>query len=390
MVFLSHLRVIVILKLFLFVLCSFELFFLEDYCFAESLTDQLQDLKKACSANLLSPKECEEKKKQILSNFGIARKSENKSAKSKKPNEPYFVCNYVNAALTGNSIDVSNAFSPSAPAQKVVKEILDEANIPPNFVVRPGPVPNAAAIVSGFDRYVLYNTEFMTQLQGAAGTNWAVYSVMAHEIAHHLQGHTLMPGGSRPDNELEADNWSGFMLAKLGATLEQAQVAMKSLGNDQGSPTHPPKAQRLSAIEFGWKKGVKGVKEAQPIVKKVEHLPTSDIQPNVPKCSDECPKAYERECIDEEEARICKRGADKCLSWVSESCRSGQKCSDGRCRKVTSEDPGQHDRPQQQPNIARACCNMFSGAPICGMSVPVPVGTQCSCLGLPGFGVACN
>ena len=69
---------------------------------------------------------------------------------------------------------------------------------------------------------------------------------------HHLQGHTLEHGGSRPTIELEADKFSGFVLYKLGATLEQAEIGMITLGSDRGSSTHPSRKARLAAIESGW------------------------------------------------------------------------------------------------------------------------------------------
>lgn len=80
---------------------------------------------------------------------------------------------------------------------------------------------------------------------------------MAHEIGHHLQGHTLVPGGSRPPSELEADDFSGFTLYQMGAELEDAQKAMATFGDPNGSATHPPRDQRLVAIEKGWDRAKK-------------------------------------------------------------------------------------------------------------------------------------
>jgi len=55
--------------------------------------------------------------------------------------------------------------------------------------------------------------------------------------------------------ELEADETAGFILYKLGATLEESQRAMKSESvSVEGSYTHPPRAQRLEAIRKGWEK----------------------------------------------------------------------------------------------------------------------------------------
>lgn len=70
----------------------------------------------------------------------------------------------------------------------------------------------------------------------------------------YLNGHTLIPGGSRPPTELEADSFSGFVLYKMGANLEEAQAAMNAIASEKGSETHPPKRSRLAAIESGWTK----------------------------------------------------------------------------------------------------------------------------------------
>ncbi|MEP6847047.1 MAG: hypothetical protein ABI861_13635, partial [Panacibacter sp.] len=74
----------------------------------------------------------------------------------------------------------------------------------------------------------------------------------AHEIGHHLSGHTLLQGGSRPDLELEADRFSGYILYKMGATLDDAQIAIKIFSSDNSSSTHPAKKSRLVAITNGW------------------------------------------------------------------------------------------------------------------------------------------
>jgi hypothetical protein len=83
--------------------------------------------------------------------------------------------------------------------------------------------------------------------------NWAGISILAHEIGHHLSGHTLLPGGSQPAIELEADKFSGYVLYKMGAKINDAQLAMSTLVGDEDGPTHPGKSKRLKAILDGWK-----------------------------------------------------------------------------------------------------------------------------------------
>ena len=113
-------------------------------------------------------------------------------------------------------------------------------------------VPNAAAVISQNKRYILYNPDFINGLNDKAGNEWAAISILAHEVGHHLNGHTLDNIGSRPDLELEADEFSGFVLRKLGATLKESQEAMRLAADYKGSDTHPGQQKRLTAIATGW------------------------------------------------------------------------------------------------------------------------------------------
>ena len=88
----------------------------------------------------------------------------------------------------------------------------------------------AAVIVLDDDRIpqrvIAFNKDFIGLVKRATGGNaWAPVSVMAHEIGHHLSGHTITPGGSQPPTELEADKFSGFVLYKMGASLDDASSA---------------------------------------------------------------------------------------------------------------------------------------------------------------------
>jgi hypothetical protein len=98
----------------------------------------------------------------------------------------------------------------------------------------------------------LYNPNFINQLDRASGNRWASISVLAHEVGHHLEGHTETGQGSNPTIELEADEFSGYALRKMGASLSDAQSAMQLIASQRASSTHPGKHNRLEAIEDGW------------------------------------------------------------------------------------------------------------------------------------------
>jgi hypothetical protein len=151
------------------------------------------------------------------------------------------------------------AMGVNASGKAVVGEIMKFTGLPQNFdVVEHPEVPNAAAVIMlGPDklprRVIAYNPAFMSDVRKAtANNNWAPISIMAHEIGHHLSGHTIQPGGSQPPTELEADKFSGFVLYKMGAALVDAQKAMNALVPDRDGPTHPGRGRRLRAIAEGW------------------------------------------------------------------------------------------------------------------------------------------
>ncbi|MEO1713831.1 MAG: hypothetical protein AAFU60_10920, partial [Bacteroidota bacterium] len=168
---------------------------------------------------------------------------------------PDACCSYYGETIPENQI---YSFSSSSEAEDIVKRIVDVVGLKPNFEIKAGNVPNALATIQNGQRLILYSQNFMLKINNSTGTNWAGISILAHEIAHHLQGHTIEGSGSRPELELEADEWSGFALAKLGATLEEAQKAVETHSSHYGSRTHPPKSARLEAIAVGWAKGNKG------------------------------------------------------------------------------------------------------------------------------------
>ena len=144
----------------------------------------------------------------------------------------------------------------TAPAPTdVIREITDAVGLKARFELRATrDVDNAAAVLYGGKRYLLYNPDFLNGVNRAGHTDWAGISILAHEMGHHLNGHTLRSGGSQPADELEADEFSGFVLRKLGASLAQAQAAMATVSDDEGSSTHPGRAPRLAAIGQGWQR----------------------------------------------------------------------------------------------------------------------------------------
>jgi hypothetical protein len=165
-------------------------------------------------------------------------------------------CSYDGRPVTADPAAITGAAPQDC--QVAVKKIMDYTGLPANFVVTSGPVPDAAAMIVLDQnriprRVIAFNPEFMRKAMAVVGGDpWGPTSILAHEIAHHLSGHTIVPGGSRPDIELEADKFSGFILAKMGAPASAATEMILAVGSAHGTATHPDKDTRANAIRQGW------------------------------------------------------------------------------------------------------------------------------------------
>jgi hypothetical protein len=257
---------------------------------AATLAERLKELKETREQGLIDEAEYQKRKQQILDNHAGATEPPATLAK------PSWICTYSSGALDSSTEQNLLSFDESASAPQIVREILDAVGLAPNFVVRAANVPNAAATIFGQDRYVLYQPSFIASLKSGTGTNWAVYSVLAHEIGHHVQGHTIQAGGSRPPTELEADEFSGRVLFEVGATLAQAQAAMNQFGSEHSTSTHPAKRDRLAAIEKGWAAGKKRRGSTTTVASPSPQPPTTVAKPTLTACTHKMPCTHATAC----------------------------------------------------------------------------------------------
>ena len=168
--------------------------------------------------------------------------------------------------LCGIRVQASNSFSSNQEAQKALDKIIAVTGISKRFALyQCSGINNCEAITFRGIRYIFYDQNFMKSITASAGS-WTNLSILAHEVGHHVNAHSLdwlaLASGEiqgitleqKRQQEIEADEFSGFVLAKLGATLIQAQAAIKS-ASDEGDDTystHPSRSKRLSAIERGY------------------------------------------------------------------------------------------------------------------------------------------
>jgi tetratricopeptide (TPR) repeat protein len=181
---------------------------------------------------------------------------------AQKEGTSIFFCGYSDNNTANDLCDYlqNNSFLSNLDAENAVGKILSAIGLPRNFVLVSCPkIKNAVAITSDNGlRYIIYDNEFMASLNRST-TSWSSLSILAHEIGHHLCGHTLARAVDLADQrkrELEADEFSGFVMYKLGATLQQSEAASKDVSNDNDDTysTHPKRSKRVEAIDRGYNK----------------------------------------------------------------------------------------------------------------------------------------
>lgn len=169
-----------------------------------------------------------------------------------------------------SGIDVCLAlkgFSSSSEAESALDRIIATVGISKNFVMQECTnMPNAAALQVEGVRYIFYNQKWMSTIDNSSFGN---LFILAHEVGHHVNGHTLdwVLLASKAVNkktlsesrvqELEADEFAGFVLAKLGASLNETSEVINNVTDDSDDSysTHPSRSKRLLAIKKGFEKG---------------------------------------------------------------------------------------------------------------------------------------
>lgn len=139
-----------------------------------------------------------------------------------------------------------------AEAKTQVERVVRVSGLEMNFELVINPSTPAAAEIVNSRRVILFDPHFMAQVADRICPDWGATSILAHEVGHHLAGHTLRQSAEPWRDELEADDFSGFVMARLGATLAEATSAAARILPEQATPTHPGRADRIAAIVHGW------------------------------------------------------------------------------------------------------------------------------------------
>jgi len=145
-------------------------------------------------------------------------------------------------------------------SSRIIRNILSQMGLSNlNFRLRECPdMPNAMAQTFPDENgrliaYITYGRDWLDEL--ASDTkNWEAIGVLAHELGHIQYLHVISEQGSTPEIELQADEFMGTQLAKMGATLEEAQSCLLKAEPINGSSTHPARQVRLLTVANAWYK----------------------------------------------------------------------------------------------------------------------------------------
>ncbi|MBS1753227.1 MAG: M48 family metalloprotease [Ferruginibacter sp.] len=161
-------------------------------------------------------------------------------------------------------------------AKEIVDEMLQKINWNENFRLQErNGIQNAYATIINNMRWIVYDNDFLEDVDSYTHTKWSSISIMAHEMGHHYYNHVVSRTGSTPPKELEADAFSGYLMALMGASKDEAVAAIKAIASERASSTHPGKSDRVAAISNGWDQGAVAGNKPTPPTKPTTPVPTS-------------------------------------------------------------------------------------------------------------------
>lgn len=154
--------------------------------------------------------------------------------------------------------DLSLTKQPPPDDAEHVAKLLKAISLPANIELRVTELQGltARAVLLDQKRYIVYSRSFMDRVKNPI-RDWAALGLFAHEVGHHLAGHTIFAQGSSRKTEMEADEWAGFILGYLGATEAEATNAVDNYAATIATLTHPSKSERRAAVVAGWENAKK-------------------------------------------------------------------------------------------------------------------------------------
>lgn len=157
-----------------------------------------------------------------------------------------------------------SAFTTEKEANEALDKILNVIGASKNFTLVPcDDISNALAVTFKGERFILFDGEFMRKITQLTN-NWANLFILAHEVGHHINGHTrdfllatVLDDQSLADRrkeELEADEFASFIVSRLGASYAQIEETIDLIASNESDQysTHPSYDKRIAAVKKGF------------------------------------------------------------------------------------------------------------------------------------------
>ncbi len=135
-------------------------------------------------------------------------------------------------------------FSDSDRVGAWIKELAELGEAAADFEWMQANVENVSAVLDGEKRYLLYSLDFIEK-----SNRTEVLGALAHEIGHHANAHTFS-AERRKTEELEADQFMGYVLSKKGVSKQDIESFLKKIP----SSYEPTYAERRAAVFEGFDK----------------------------------------------------------------------------------------------------------------------------------------
>jgi len=180
-----------------------------------------------------------------------------------------------NVDFYGKKIDLNHicnslGFKDNEEAKSYLDKVCDAADVVNNYSMKECPnIGTCKSLIYQGYPVILYDNDFLNKIKtlgfserkitdnntNADDTvNWVALTVLAHELGHLVNQHfspERILQKYKHQNELEADEFAGKTMYKLGATLEQVEQAYVEC-NDKATIDYPSKAERINAVEKGY------------------------------------------------------------------------------------------------------------------------------------------
>ena len=143
---------------------------------------------------------------------------------------------------------------------RILNDILGAVSLEKNFELYEASINNAVATIIDDERVIIVDLNFLDSIENITSDKYTSYFIIAHEIGHHLNSHIANDKyGKHFWSELEADNFAGAIIYKLGISPKTIHNVVSLVSNEVPKlseftvdVTHPEWQARMKAAINGY------------------------------------------------------------------------------------------------------------------------------------------